>query len=57
MTAIVEARGLSKTYGRGRSATHTVTHADLTVQRDEIVGICGGSGSGKSTLLALLGAL
>jgi peptide/nickel transport system ATP-binding protein len=57
MTPVVEARGLSKTYGRGRSATHAVTHADLTIHRGEIVGISGPSGSGKSTLLALLGAL
>lgn len=57
MTTIVEARRLSKTYGRGQSATQAVTHADLTIQSGEIVGICGPSGSGKSTLLGLLGAL
>ena len=56
MTAIVEARALGKTYGRGRSLTRAVAHADLTVRRGEIVGICGPSGSGKSTLLALLAA-
>lgn len=57
MTAVVQARGLSKVYGRGRALVPAVAHADLTVRAGEIVGICGPSGSGKSTLLSLLAAI
>lgn len=57
MTAVVQARGLAKTYGRGRAAVQAVAHADLTVHAGEIIGIHGPSGCGKSTLLGLLAAL
>lgn len=57
MTPVLRAAGLAKTFGRGRTAVRAVTHADLTVQRSEIVGICGPSGSGKSTLLSLLAGI
>jgi ABC-type lipoprotein export system ATPase subunit len=55
--SVVSARGLVKTYGRGRAARRVLDGADLDVQAGELVAVAGRSGSGKSTLLHLLGAL
>jgi ABC-type lipoprotein export system ATPase subunit len=54
---VVSARGLVKTYGRGRAARRVLDGADLDVREGELVAVVGRSGSGKSTLLHLLGAL
>ena len=54
---VVCARGLVKTFGRGRAARRVLEGADLDVAPGEIVAVLGRSGSGKSTLLHLLGAL
>ena len=54
---VVSARGLVKTFGRGRVARWVLDGADLDVTAGEVVAIIGRSGSGKSTLLHLLGAL
>jgi len=54
---VVSARGLVKTFGRGRAARRVLDGADLEVAGGEIVAVLGRSGSGKSTLLHLLGAL
>lgn len=51
----IEARGLTKLYGRGPIALDRV---NLTIARGELVGFLGRSGAGKTTLLRLLnGAL
>ncbi|MEA2269572.1 MAG: lipoprotein-releasing system ATP-binding protein [Solirubrobacteraceae bacterium] len=55
--SVVSARGLVKTYGRGRAARRVLDGADVDVQAGELVAVAGRSGSGKSTLLHLLGAL
>ena len=55
--AIVEARGLVKTFGAGAGARRVLDGADLDVERGELVAVVGRSGSGKSTLLHLLGGL
>lgn len=58
MSAILEARGVRKTYRGGDGAlVEVLNHADLAVHRGEVVAIIGASGAGKSTLLHLLGAL
>jgi putative ABC transport system ATP-binding protein len=56
-TAALEARGLSKTFGRGDLAVTAVRSVDLRVARGEVVLVDGPSGSGKTTLLLMLGAL
>jgi putative ABC transport system ATP-binding protein len=56
-TPAVQVRGLTKTYGQGRTQVHALRGVDLDVLRGELVAIMGPSGSGKSTLLHILGAL
>ena len=58
MTAVIEARGLRKTYrGGDGSLIEVLSGVDLSVSRGEFVAIMDVSGAGKSTLLHLLGAL
>jgi ABC-type lipoprotein export system ATPase subunit len=54
---MIHARGLVKTYGRGRAARRVLDGAELHVPPGEVVAVVGRSGSGKSTLLHLVGAL
>src|SRR5919198_2974956 len=54
---VVHARGLVKTYGRGRGAVTVLDGADIDVAAGELVAVFGRSGSGNSTLLHLLGGL
>lgn len=50
---IIEARGLSKRYGRGTLALDDVT---FTIGSGRIVGLMGANGAGKTTALkAILG--
>ena len=52
MTAIIEARGLSKHYG----STQALRGVDLNIQAGRIVGLIGPNGSGKTTAIkAILG--
>ena len=55
--AVVEARGLVRTYRQGDDVVHALRGVDLTVARGEFLLITGPSGSGKSTLMHVLGAL
>jgi len=58
MSAVLEARGLRKTYlGGDGSPIDVLAGVDLSVSQGEFVAIMGASGAGKSTLLHLLGAL
>jgi putative ABC transport system ATP-binding protein len=54
---VLDARGLSKTYGNGPAAVHALRGVDLEVRRGEFIVLLGASGSGKSTLLNILGGL
>jgi lipoprotein-releasing system ATP-binding protein len=63
MTTMVEApgllsaRGIVKSYWKGRNEVPVLRGADLDVERGEMLAIMGASGSGKSTLLHILGLL
>lgn len=48
--ALLEIRGLHKTFGHGRSLVPAVRGVDLEIERGETVGLVGESGCGKTTL-------
>jgi putative ABC transport system ATP-binding protein len=57
MTAIIETKNVTKTFGMNGVAVEAVRGVDLAVQPGEFVAIVGPSGSGKSSLLHMLGAM
>jgi lipoprotein-releasing system ATP-binding protein len=54
---VLEARKLTKTYGRGARVLQILVGVDLQLWKGEMVAIVAPSGAGKSTLLHLLAAL
>jgi putative ABC transport system ATP-binding protein len=54
---VLEAHGLTKSYGSGHTEVIAVRDATLTVARGQVVALLGPSGAGKSTLLAMLGLI
>jgi putative ABC transport system ATP-binding protein len=54
---LLEAEGLVRVFGSGRTAVRAVDGVDLTVDLGEILLVMGPSGSGKTTLLTMLGGL
>lgn len=57
MDTLIEAKKLTKVYGKGNTAFKALKAIDLSVGSGETLAIIGKSGSGKSTLLHLLALL
>ena len=57
MSAVMELRGVHKTYRLGQHVIPALRGVDLTVQRGELLALTGPSGSGKSTILNLAGLI
>jgi len=55
--AIIEARGLARTFKNRKAKVEAVRGVDLTVQPGEIVGFLGPNGAGKTTTLRMLTTL
>jgi putative ABC transport system ATP-binding protein len=54
---VLEARGVSKSFGSGPTAVPIIHDINLRISAGEFVVMVGPSGSGKSTLLSILGLL
>jgi putative ABC transport system ATP-binding protein len=56
-SALIELRGITKTYGEGQAAFQALRGIDLRIEASEFVAVMGPSGSGKSTAMNIIGCL
>jgi putative ABC transport system ATP-binding protein len=56
-SALIEIRGVTKTYRRGGERIEVLHGVDLDIPRGDFLALMGPSGSGKTTLLNLIGGL
>jgi len=54
---VLEARGLTKVFGRGDTALRAVDGVDLVVYAGEVVGLLGPNGAGKTTTIKMAAGL
>ncbi len=57
MSALLEAKGLCKSFGAGAGKVDVLKDINLSVAAGETIALVGASGAGKSTLLHILGTL
>jgi putative ABC transport system ATP-binding protein len=57
VSAVIEARKVSKVYGQGDARVVAVDSVSLALHAGEVVLIAGPSGSGKTTLLSMMGCI
>ncbi len=55
--ALIELRGVTKTYGTGMAVVSALSGVDLRIAAGEFLAIMGPSGSGKSTAMNIIGCL
>ena len=57
MAALIEIRGLTKTFGKAAKSFEALKGIDLAIEEGEIFGVIGLSGAGKSTFIRCLNLL
>ncbi|NII09829.1 ABC transporter ATP-binding protein [Oleiagrimonas sp. C23AA] len=57
MGTLIDIKGLSKVYERGKQKVEVLHHIDLEIAEGDFLALMGPSGSGKTTLLNLIGGL
>jgi ABC-2 type transport system ATP-binding protein len=55
--AVLEARGLGKTYARRGRSTRALDQVDLAIQKDQLFTILGRNGAGKTTFIKIAATL
>jgi ABC-2 type transport system ATP-binding protein len=55
--AVLEARGLSKTYARRGRSTRALDHVDLDIRKDQLFAFLGRNGAGKTTFIKIASTL
>ena len=55
--ALVQLKGVTKTYTRGKQKVEVLKALDLDVAQGDFLALMGPSGSGKTTLLSILGCI